>query len=541
MPYNLLDEDWIPVRRASGKVERIAPWRIAETADPAIRIESPRPDFDAALLEFLIGLVQTVMTPRDTSEWERLYEAGLPAQELQRAMLTEHAAFFLDGDGPRFMQDLNVHLDPKAEERAIHQVLIDMGTVGESSLFAKNGTIQELGFPAAAAALLTLQNFAPPGGRGQCTSLRGGGPLSVTIQDVTLIRTVWCNVLISTDLDELPGDSGKSRPADRMPWMGPTRTSEKGRLSTFPDDVHPLQHFWGLPRRFRLVFDRGAAGTCSVFGDHQVPVVRSFLSRPDGTSYDGPFRHPLTPYTQGKDAGKPPNPKKGSRSGVSYRDWPLLTVGGEGLIPPKVVDAFLLEERWRSVKSERVMVCGYAMDNMKPLRFIESAVPVLHAPRGVLGDLRADAQGLVAASDSVRRTLMQQVKGAWKDQGVDLPGELESRVEVDFWSATERAFHTAMSGLASALEKGDEAARTDQKQGFLAALHREAKRVFDGLCPLDAEEGPANLARTVRARQTLDRFTHPTSKLLLRLVGLLPAEDPDGKVRRKPRRKETRS
>jgi CRISPR system Cascade subunit CasA len=319
--------------------------------------------------------------------------------------------------------------------------------------------------------------------------------------------------------------------------MGQTRTSEKGKLSTFPDDVHPLQHFWGLPRRFRLVIDPKATGTCSIYGDCGVPVVRMFHSRPDGTSYDGPYRHPLTPYTQGKP-GEPPNPKKGNKAGVPYRDWPLLTVGSETLMPPKVVDAFFQQERWRFAEGQRVAARGYAMDNMKPLRFVEAEAPLLHAPQAILADLRADAAGLVAASDSVRKTLSQQVKAAWSDRPGDQPGEVEARVDIAFWAGSEAAFHTAVRGVAVAIEKDMEEVRTSEKREFLRALQHEASRVFDALCPLNVEEGPGNLERAVRARRNLDRFTDPESKSLLRCVGLAPPEEATATPKRKSKKKE---
>jgi CRISPR system Cascade subunit CasA len=319
--------------------------------------------------------------------------------------------------------------------------------------------------------------------------------------------------------------------------MAQTRTSEKGKASTFPSDVHPLHHFWGLPRRFRLVIEPEATGACAIYGDRGVAVVRAFHSRPDGTSYDGSYRHPLTPYTQGK-SGEPPNPKKGSKAGVPYRDWPLLTVGSETLIPPKVVDVFVQQERWKVAPSHLLAARGYAMDNMKPLRFVEAEAPLLHAPRAILDELRADAAGLVAASESVRKTLSQQVKAAWSDRPGDQPGEVESRVDVAFWAGSESAFHAAVRGVAVALEQNQAERRASEKRAFLQALQREARRVFDALCPLSVEEGPGDLERVVRAWRSLDRFSDPGSKTLLRCVGLAPPEDVGAKPKRKATKKE---
>ncbi|HNB90754.1 MAG TPA: type I-E CRISPR-associated protein Cse1/CasA, partial [Plasticicumulans sp.] len=66
---NLIDDTWIPVRRHSGIRALIAPWQIAESDDPVIAIDSGRPDFDDALFQFLIGLLQTLCAPTDELDW----------------------------------------------------------------------------------------------------------------------------------------------------------------------------------------------------------------------------------------------------------------------------------------------------------------------------------------------------------------------------------------------------------------------------------------------------------------------------------------
>ncbi len=55
---NLLESQWIPVRRESGE-SYIAPWQLTEPDDSVLELAAPRPDFNGALLQFLIGLLQT--------------------------------------------------------------------------------------------------------------------------------------------------------------------------------------------------------------------------------------------------------------------------------------------------------------------------------------------------------------------------------------------------------------------------------------------------------------------------------------------------
>ncbi|EQD59749.1 CRISPR-associated protein Cse1, partial [mine drainage metagenome] len=70
---NLINDAWIPARRADGTTEKIEPWRLTDHIgtgkSPIIAVASPRPDFDGALTQFLIGLLQTTCTPETESAW----------------------------------------------------------------------------------------------------------------------------------------------------------------------------------------------------------------------------------------------------------------------------------------------------------------------------------------------------------------------------------------------------------------------------------------------------------------------------------------
>ena len=67
MTFNLIHEQWIPVRRQNGARSMIAPWQITDdlNGNPVIVLDAPRPDFSGALIQFLIGLVQTTMAPKN--------------------------------------------------------------------------------------------------------------------------------------------------------------------------------------------------------------------------------------------------------------------------------------------------------------------------------------------------------------------------------------------------------------------------------------------------------------------------------------------
>lgn len=525
--YNLIDERWIPVERRSGKVEMIAPAQVAEREDPPLRIASPRPDFDGALLEFLVGLLQTAAAPATERAWERELDEPPSPQALKRRLDAVRDAFFLDGDGPRFMQDLTVAKDQNAKPEPIAALLVDR--IGESalhespSLFAKPGIYPELGFPAAAAALMALQTYAPAGGRGQLTSLRGGGPLTTLIVAERLWRTVWLNVLPRPEFEaRVPGDPSRSAPGATFPWMAKTRTSEaNGGSATLPQKVHPLQHLWGLPRRVRLAFSPGARGTCAVTGASDVPVVSEYVNRPDGTSYEGDFRHPWTPYGLTKP-GQPWNPKKGGSDGLPYRDWPLLVTGSAERSPATVVSYFAGTRRRDRVSQPRLAVFGYAMNKMKPLRWARAETPLITVHERLADRFAADVEGLIAASEEVRRVLSFQVTSAWSDRPADL--DVLGRVNPAFWSRTEPAFFVAVHALKAGLEADDERSRDVAKESWLATLHEAALDLFDSFVAASPDLAAPDLRRAVLARRSLVQFTRPSWPKLRKVLGL-PVEE----------------
>lgn len=520
MAYNLIVERWIPIERRSGKVEMIAPAQVAEREDPPVRIASPRPDFDGALLEFLIGLLQTVAAPKTELAWEKEFEAPPSPAELNRRFGAVKNAFFLDGDGPRFMQDLNVASDPKAASVPIGALLVDrIGEDGLSeapTLFAKSGLYETLGYPAAAAALMALQSYAPAGGRGQFTSLRGGGPLTTLVVGADLWATAWLNVLPRSDYELLvPGDPSLTDAEATFPWMARTR---KG--PTPPKRVHPLQHLWGLPRRCRLDLD-AEPGRCAVYGDTASSVIRQYRTRPEGTSYEGDYRHPWTPYSFAK-AGEPWNPKKGGADGLPYRDWPLLVTGNDKRSPAIVVSHFARTRRRELVVGvPRLLAFGYAMDNMKPLRWCRAETPLITVRQECADVFAGTVDGFVAASEEIRKTLLAQVKGALSNRPGDI--DVAGHVNPAFWSETEPAFfravHDARQELESNLSLGE-----DVGQRWLESLHRSAMRLFDSFASAPAELAPPDMRRTVLARRSLDQFTNPSALKLRKLLGLTVEE-----------------
>ncbi len=278
-------EPWIPVTRADGTVEWIAPWQLTDelSGNPITALAYSRADLTGSIVQFLIGLLQTTAPNcEDQVDWDDLYQTPPDSSALRGWLEPWTSAFELNGTGgPRFMQDTA----PEVQEAALQNIsslLID--APGGNTLrhnidhFVKRGGVNRLSPPLAAAALYTLQTNAPSGGQGHRTSLRGGGPLTTLVvrdprqagntrSPSPLWHNLWLNVL---DWERFTRHYPCPRPtapsADVFPWLAATRTSnpKAGGVNTTPVDVHPVQAYWAMPRRLLLDFDNTEPGECDL-------------------------------------------------------------------------------------------------------------------------------------------------------------------------------------------------------------------------------------------------------------------------------------
>lgn len=506
MPYNLIDEQWIPVRCRSGDRRWIAPWQMMNEADPPLRPDSGRPDFDGALLQFLIGLMQTTAVPADNKEWRSMVSAPLPEDELRRKFESVRAAFHLDGEGPRFMQDLTLG-DSEGEEAEIASLLID--SPGEFDHFVKRDRVSALSRQAVATALFTLQTNAPSGGRGHRTGLRGGGPLTTILSGATLWETVALNLLTEVDVREfLPG--GFSGDRSPFPWMRPTTTSERNQTLT-PDGTPAMELYWAMPRRIRVNFD-AQDQACSLYPS-QTAAARSIRAKAYGNNYGEGFLHPLTPYTTQKGASL--IPRKGRASAFQYRDWVSITLGTVEARPARVI---LNSLRLRGLGARRLELFGYDMDNMKPVAFRWSRTLLPgDLEEGQRVQLADEAQRRTAAAGYVLAQLRSKLRQAWEGEHPAGRGEMATCDE-EFWSATEGAFFESIGAAIAAL--GDESLLNHRREEWLRVIHGVAMEIFDRLSGLAGTPTDVLLRQIALARRDLVRFTHPNGDRVRKECGL---------------------
>lgn len=504
---NLINDIWIPALRQDGSHCRITPWQIAEIENPVVELAAPRPDFQGAMYQFLIGLLQTVFAPEDEDAWRDYWSQPPSPVALQQELAAFAPAFELDQpDGPAFLQDFDL---PDGEQKLIAALLIDApgGKTLKDHLdhFVKGGMVEQLCPACAAMALFTLQTNAPGGGAGHRVGLRGGGPLTTLVmpaQAHTLWQKLWANVLTQDEIEV-----GRAVDVNALlPWMGPTRLSGKGGCQTLPDDVHPLQMYWGMPRRIRLEFEPSQSGSCSLCGASSERMVSHYRAKNHGNNYEGAWKHPLTPYRIDPKRLQPPLSLKGQPGGLGYRHWLGLVWQEEvnGDQAAQVVRLFN-EERAHHLSGDsvaRLWCFGYDMDKMKARCWYQSTMPLLQltADRRPIF-LECAAQLLEAAKEAVK-ILRGQLKAAWFSRPKDVKGDM-SMVDQSFWQQTEADFYTHLTHLAH-LPAATRHLPAEIAENWLSTVHKSAISLFNSWA-LEGNAEDMNMKRIIKAQQELKK------------------------------------
>ncbi|MGB3501848.1 MAG: type I-E CRISPR-associated protein Cse1/CasA [Mesorhizobium sp.] len=455
MSLNLIEDKWIPVVCNDGSKRVIAPWQMA---DPDIlEPDWLRPDLNVACYEFLIGLVYLVDPPANRSEWDA---RAAPDPERLRASLSPFApAFNLTGPGPLFLQDL----EPLAgEANPVDMLFIDSAGANtarnNADLMVHRARYGQLDLPLAAMALYTFQAFAPSGGAGNRTSMRGGGPL-VTLADPGggLWEFVWANV-----------PEGAPGRIEDLPWMNATRISDNGQQTLPPSgSVFGAEALFGMPRRLRLVEEGGA--------------VTGVVQKPYGANY-AMWKHPLSPHYRLKPGAEwlPKHPRAGR---FGYRNWLGIVVEQSASETTEL--ALALREWSHRRGGGSALVAGWAMDNMKPRDFILSRQMLIELPR----ELESRLVGLVEAAE-IAATALRGALGP-----VLAEGEAREAEREEFFRATESGFLDHVRSLQSG---------GDPEATWLSCLRVQALDQFDAVAlpALDRREID-QIERIVEARKFL--------------------------------------
>ncbi len=501
---NLINDAWIPVIRANGRRCKILPWQIAETDNPIVDLATPRADFQGALYQFLIGLLQTTFAPEDQDEWLGYWQTPPAPNALREAFEHYSSAFEIDSPATAFMQDFSLR---EGERKSVSALLIEApgAKTRKDNLdhFVKGQTGECMCPACAATALFTLQINAPSGGQGHRVGLRGGGPLTTLVipsDAASIWQKLWANILTSEQL----GLDEKGDTSSIFAWINPTRLSDKSGGPTLPGDVHPLHMYWAMPRRIRLEFQQVDSLPCMICGESSDTAASHLRTKNFGYNYEGPWVHPLTPYRFDPKHQNPPLSLKGQPSGIGYRHWLGLTWQdvSNGDRAALVVQVFN-EERALELSGDtlaRLWSFGYDMDNMKARCWYESTMPLIFIPPERRDSFLDSVALLLDTAKEAASLLRSFVKSAWFSRPKDVKGDM-GMVDHGFWYGTESAFYRLLMKIAKQATPGTQMPPA-VAENWLSTVKRESIRQFDRWA-LEGDVEDLDMKRIIKARNGL--------------------------------------
>jgi len=532
---NLLNDPWMPVCDAAGQRHWITPDRLAE---PQWRhFDADRPDFNGALAQFAIGLLQTTTDVENNIEWRRLFNSPPASGVLRQWFAPVVGAFELDGEGARFMQDFSLGID-SVTLNDIGALLIE--SPGENTLknntdhFVKRDRIRVLCQGCAAMALFTLQVNAPAGGAGIRTGLRGGGPLTTLVlgpADGHLWHDLWMNVRDRPAFLAQGGDSAQNDGQRSFPWLGPITQLQPEAGELAQAQVHPAHVYWAMPRRIRLQTNNMAAGACDVCDRTSDRLISAYGTKNRGLNYKGSWSHPFSPYYETKEGWLPLHPQPG---GLGYRHWLGWVLGASSdkssIRVAQVVDRALSIPHRQTGGQLRLWVFGFDMDNMKARCWYESTLPLYglsDCSRDTRQSIQAEVARWLSAAEMASTYLRGAVKDAWFSG--DARGKY-GHVDVSFWGRTEAPFYHHLQVLIDTAGSGTEQDELTAREAWYATLVRSVLSLFDQIFVGSGAIDRQNPKRISIAHKNLIRNLNGPK---LRLALGLPVENLPPKTDRK--------
>lgn len=377
MAFNIITDAFLPVRLADGTRKRIhfAELTAHNPKNPVIDFDSGRGDFNGALLQFAIGLFQTVMPPADTKEWFKIADNPPNPAKLQEILEPYVPFFYFNGEAGSFLQDLELDVNEHKKWQII-SLLLDSNN--GKSFFKKPETVSQMCHACTVMGFLSLHVNANEGGAGQRTSLRGGGPLTTVICGNNLWETIWLGVMDGLSNESLYLEDAWKNAESIFPWLTKCRTSEDGQIVT-PETpgVHGLQQFWAMPRRTKL--HKPVKGRCDICNMESETCYRHFAMKNYGNNYDE-WVHSLSPHNFIEKSQKYV-PVHGKPEYYGYRHWLgylLEDVSKNKKRYPAQAVQVALDQRYEffSEVAPALFVFGYDMASAKPRSWISKKMPL---------------------------------------------------------------------------------------------------------------------------------------------------------------------
>ncbi|MFH1769028.1 MAG: type I-E CRISPR-associated protein Cse1/CasA [Candidatus Omnitrophota bacterium] len=516
---NLINDVWIPVRRKDGGKLKIAPWQITQgigTDKEIIELAAVRPDFNGALIQFLIGLLQTTCAPKRKSDWRLWLNNPPSAGELRDKFGPVSFAFNLDGAGPRFMQEnLSEDILPKNIEMLLMGFPQKNTCEKNADHFIKRGYVIRLCSHCAAAALFSLQLNAPANSFLR-SGIRYGGPVTTVLRGMhgksySLWNACWLNIVGENYFSRF--DSFSLNEQDKIfPWLLKTVVDSKVTIQ----DIHPYQIFWAMPRRIDMKFKHAENEFCLLCEESADLFVEEYLEGIHGISYEGIYPHPLTPLREDKNNVPQPVSCPGN---IGYRYWAGFVVNDNKVGKFKRNPAPVVMERAKYDNVE-IWAFGYRMRQMNILGWNEGVMPVV-----CFADedkkLRYDSGvcRLIQAANAVCWNMSYALTKASnpKDRkGKSYNKNLREISNMRFWQETEPEFYRQTAFLWDEVIEDKDG--LDVRRAWHGYLVRKALDIFNDMSQAEMIED-VNAERVAKAHNELRRNLYG-KKLTIKILGL---------------------
>lgn len=425
--FNLIDEEWIPVRFLDGNRGELGIQDVLLGAKDIAGIEDPSPLVVAALHRFLLAvLYRSLEGPTDIDQAKKLFKDGLSHEKITTYLKKWRDRFWLFDEKYPFGQNPNV---PKAEIEPWTKLTAEFNATSNKVLFdhtdTKNPGARE---PKECASwLISTMSFSISGGRGYYPSPSPNAMMCIPLGS-NLHNTLCYTLVPYPNREVLREDSALW---ERNPKMLPL--TEPKRPATGYADLYSWQ-----PRM--ILLEELPSGA--------VELVR-FVA---GLGFDNPSKQPdpMQPYKVDQKFGKLPVQFRADRG--TWRDFDSLLPDETDLAPQTIQHALRLAGRNLALLPKSVLVLGLRYSppsaNVDFWRMERFVIPALLAANQTI---RHDIKTLLVWAEESQTSLWIASKNFARDllsRGDRPPDKKDIRnvlqqmpVHSWYWSVLEARFH----------------------------------------------------------------------------------------------------
>ena len=289
---NLLDDPWIPVHEHGER--RDIDLASLLTQDTPRALALARDDMEAAALQLLIALTQTLFTPADGAAYRRRLRTPLTLAEYRATVRDYRHWFELFHPQTPFLQTRGV---PASEPTPIQKLFVGLPAGITQTFLNPVDAIRHVCPRCAAIALFNQASAAPSFGGGFKNPLRGNGPITTLLAGHDLRATIWLNVLTrDTVRQHYPQATDPLAPT----WIDPLRRQATYRAA----EIGLCRGLFWQPNHIELL-PTAAGGCCEACQGDSPRLIPAFNKAPFTFNVEGLWLHPHSPQQWDLHQGAP--------------------------------------------------------------------------------------------------------------------------------------------------------------------------------------------------------------------------------------------